>query len=110
MAANKKPTIVKKELLEGAVDSAKVYAERTDKDVVKLLRVVSVTRTPHTLIGRMALQTRAALYALEIDEPTVMAMAKVFTDFRKEHPDGKAPPSPPPWDPKNDGQPVDLED
>lgn len=109
MSQPKKP-LVKKELLEGVVDGAKVYAERTDKDTVKLLRVVSVTRTPKTLIARMALETKAALYALEIDEPTVRAMAKVFDDFRVEHPDGKAPPSPPPWDPKNDGKHVELED
>ena len=102
--------MVKKELLGGAVASAKVYAERVDKDTVKLLRTVSVTRTPKTLIARMALETKSALYALEIDEPTVNAMKKVFEDFRKDHPDGKAPPSPSPWDPKNDGKPVELDD
>ncbi len=102
--------VVKKELLGGAVEDSKVYAERTLKDVVKLLRVVSVTRTPESLIGRIALQTRAAFYALEIDEVTARAIVKVFDDFRREHPDGKAPPAPPPWDPKNEGKPVDLED
>ena len=108
--AEKKPPLVKKELAQGAVDHSKVYAERTDKDVVKLLRIVEVVRTPKTLIGRMALQTKAALYALEIDEPTARAIVKVFDDFRAEHPDGKAPPSPPPWDPKNEGKHVELED
>lgn len=105
MAGKKKP-LVKKELLNGVVEDAKVYAERTDKDTVKLLRVVSVTRTPNTLIARMALDTKAALYALEIDEPTVMAMAKVFTDFRKDHPDGKAAKPPPPRPVENEGKPV----
>ncbi len=108
-AADKKP-LVKKELLNGTVEKAKVYAERTDKDVVKLLRVVSVTRSPKTLIARMALDTKAALYALEIDEPTVMAMAKVFTDFRKEHPDGKAPKPPPPRPVENEGKEVTDDD
>lgn len=106
----KKNALVKRELLGGAVDSAKVYAEKTDKDIVKLLRVVEVIRTPKTLIGRLALQTKAALYALEIDEPTARAVVKVFDDFRREHPDGKAPPPPPPWDPKNEGKHVELED
>jgi hypothetical protein len=32
---------------------------------------------------------------IEIDEPTVRAMAKVFDDFRAEHPDAEAPPPPP---------------
>jgi hypothetical protein len=104
-----KSSVVKKELIGGAVESAQVFAERTDREIVKLLRVISVMRTPKTLIGRMALQTKAALYALEIDEPTVMAMAKVFTDFRKEHPDGKAPPSPPAWPVENEGKSVDID-
>lgn len=106
--ASKKTPVIKKELLGGAVDRAKVFAERTDKDEVKLLRLISVTRKPDGLIGRVALQTKAALYALEIDEATVNALAKVFSDFRKEHPDGKAPPAPPRWDPENDGKPVDI--
>lgn len=109
MAEEKKP-LHKRELLEGAVSKSKVYAERVDKDTIKLLRVVSVTRTPKTLTARMALETKSALFALEIDEPTVRAMVKVFDDFRREHPDGKAPPPPPPWDPKNTGKPVELED
>ena len=98
---------IKKEILEGVVQKAAVYAERTDREIIKLLRVISVVRTPDTLIGRMAVQTKAALYALEIDEPTVMAMAKVFQDFRAAHPNGKAPRPPPPRPFENEGKPVD---
>jgi hypothetical protein len=85
---------VKKEMVGGAVGEAQVYAERVQRETFKLLRVVSVTRTPSTLIAQMAVETKAALFALEIDEPTVRAMCKVFDDFRKEHPDGKAPSGP----------------
>jgi hypothetical protein len=105
----KLPT-VKKELVDGVVDSAKVYAERVDKNVMKLLRVVAIERTPKTLIARIGLETRAAFYAMEIDEPTVRALIKVFDDFRAAHPDGKAPPPPPRWDPANEGSHVDLEE
>jgi hypothetical protein len=104
-----KPAAVKVELKDGTVANPKVYSERTETTVVKLLRVISILRTPKTLMARMALNTRAGLYALEIDEPTVRAMVKVFDDFHAEHPDGKAPPPPPRWDPANALKPVDLE-
>jgi hypothetical protein len=101
----------KVELLEGTVEKAAVYAERTDREVVRLMKVVSVTRTPQTLISRMSLQTKAGMYALEIDEPTVRAMARVFDDFHAQHPGGKAPPPPPERPIENEGKPpLDEED
>jgi hypothetical protein len=99
-----------KELLGGTVESAKVYAERTDREVTKMMKVIAITRTPQTLIARCHLDTKAHLYALEIDEPTVRALAKMFDDFRAKHPEGKAPPSPLPWDPHNNGHPISEDD
>jgi hypothetical protein len=108
MPQKKKSTIVKKELVGGAVESSEVFAERTDRDITKLLRVVSVIRTPKSLIARIALQTKAALYALEIDEPTAIAVANVFKDHRAKL-GANVPATPPPqWPSENEGKPVDI--
>lgn len=78
------------------MEDPEVFAERTTRSVVKLMKIVSIARTPETLLARMTLTTeRKGPVEIEIDEPTVRAMAKVFDDFRAEHPDAEAPPPPP---------------
>jgi hypothetical protein len=86
---------VKAELFEGVVDSAGVYADPTIREITKVMKMISMTRSPKSLIAQINLKSNGALLDLAIDEQTAMALAKVFTDFRAEHPDGKAPPHPP---------------
>ena len=86
---------VKDELLNGVVESSGVYREFTDREITKLFKVVSVIRTPDTLIAQINLKTGDVLRDIAIDEPTVRALAKVFEDFRRDHPTGKAPVPPP---------------
>jgi len=85
----------KAQLINGAVEEPEVFAERTQREVTKMMKVVSITRTPQTLMARMFLTTQKDTFELEIDEPTVRAMIRVFDDFHADHPEGKAPPAPP---------------
>jgi hypothetical protein len=86
----------RRDLTGGVVEDPEVFAERTNRSIIKLMKIMSITRTTETLMARMTLTTeRKGPYEIEIDEPTVRAMVKVFDDFRAEHPDGKAPPPPP---------------
>ena len=87
----------KAQLTNGVVEDIEVFAERTQRDVTKMMKVISITRTPQTLMARMSLTTQKDVFELEVDEPTVRAMIKVFDDFHAEHPDGKAPAPPPPF-------------
>ncbi len=97
-----------KQLTEGVVGEARVFAERVKQDVTKIMKVVSIARTARTLIMRAELQTKHTTYALEIDEATVRAMVKVFDDFRAS---GQAAPPPPPERPwANEGKPVPVVD
>jgi hypothetical protein len=99
------PKEKQKQLVDGIVEDAEVFAERTQGDVTRIMRVISMTRTARTLIARVTLQTKAALYALEVDEPTVRALVKVFDDFRSSG--QTAPPPPPARSVANEGKPVE---
>lgn len=85
----------KVELLNGVVESAGVFKEMTDREIIKVVKLISITRTPDTLIAQINLLTGGTLRDIAIDEPTVRALVKVFDDFHAKHPDGKAPPAPP---------------
>lgn len=86
---------VHEHLLDGEVESAGVYAEMTDREIIKIVKLVSITRTPDTLIAQINLNVGGKVRDIAIDEPTVLALKGVFDDFRRKHPDGKAPKAPP---------------
>lgn len=76
-----------RELLGGEVEGARVLPETADREIIRIMKVLKMVRMPDGLIAHIDLPTKKGLYNLEIDEATAEAIHKVFTDFRKEHPD-----------------------
>ena len=79
--------------LEGEIDYAEVERDPTEKTVTKLMKVVSITRTPGGRIARIGFTLKKPKprdIELEIDEPTARAIAKVFDDAPAEDKPAKA--------------------
>jgi ribosomal protein S4E len=66
-------------LTEGKVESAELLPESTDRAVTKIMKVLTITRTPGGRIARIDLVVSGGRnIELEVDEPTARAIAKVF--------------------------------
>lgn len=70
----KKPT----QILDGKVVSAVIKPEIITKTVTKMMKVVMITRTPEGRIASVQLSLRGRNIALDIDEATARAIAKIF--------------------------------
>jgi hypothetical protein len=66
------------QLLEGVVDAVELKPETVTTTVTKFMRIVSITRTPEQRIANIDLMLARGTVALEIDEATALAIAKVF--------------------------------
>ncbi len=70
---------VHRALLDGEVRKSKVIPETVTSNVTKMMKVVSITRTPGGRIANVEMRVRdGSLYALEVDEATVNALVGVF--------------------------------
>lgn len=67
-------------LLNGKVESAIVEPEPTKKVVVRLMKVISITRTPEGRVAHIQLSMPKMDVGIHIDEGTARAIAKVFDD------------------------------
>jgi hypothetical protein len=70
---------VKKSLRDGAVEGVEMRPEEVTQTKTRLMKIVSLTRTPDQHIAVIELRVRGGkLYELEIDEATSRAIASVF--------------------------------
>jgi hypothetical protein len=82
---------MEKKLLDGTIEGVKMRPETVKQDVVRLMKVLTVTRKPDNLIANVEMQVRdekgeKKSLTLEIDEATAGALNQVFVDFRKSNP------------------------
>lgn len=77
-------TEVRRESFVGAelVEST-VEPDPTTRSKTKLMKVVSITRTPGGRIARVDFNLKKGPVELEIDEPTARAIVKIFDDDDK---------------------------
>lgn len=69
--------------LDAEIDYAEVVRDFTDREKTKLMKVISITRKPGGRVVRVGFKlTRPKKrdVELEIDEPTVRALAKLFDE------------------------------
>jgi hypothetical protein len=65
---------------------AEVLPDPTTQTKTKLMKIVSITRTPGGRIARVDFNLKAGPIELEIDEPTARAIVKVFDDDSAKKP------------------------
>lgn len=76
-----KTKVVRKKLLKGEVEGAELKPEKVTQETTRLMKVVSITRSPKDRIAEIELRVKdGTLYNLEIDEGTAKAIAAVFDD------------------------------
>ena len=72
------PKPEKREWLGGEVVKAEVKPETLKMETTKMMKVVSITRTPTGRVASLQMRLKAGLVQIEIDEATARAIAKVF--------------------------------
>lgn len=73
-------------MLEGVVESAEVKPETVDREIIKLMRVVQIIRTPNGRIANLEMNLKSGPLSLEVDEATAGAIWNVFVEDRKAKP------------------------
>lgn len=75
---------VRRESFVGAeVVGSTVEPDPTAQTKTKLMKVVSITRTPGGRVARVDFNLKAGPIELEIDEPTARAIVKIFDDDKR---------------------------
>ena len=63
---------------DGKVEEVSIRVLDTTTTTVRLMKVVSITKTPGCRAATIILDTKDSQVTLNIDEPTARAIAKVF--------------------------------
>lgn len=75
--------------LDAKINYAEVVRDPTDREKTKMVKVLSVTRRPGGRVARLGFtisKPKKRDVELEIDEPTVRAIAKLFDEAPAELP------------------------
>ena len=68
-------------LTEGTVVSSSIDPPETMKGVItRIMKIVSIERTPNHKIARIQLKAQGSEFDIHIDEPTAKAIAAVFDE------------------------------